>query len=358
MTTELDRRLAADALPDDAEFALCLTHDVDRPYKGLRGLYYATQERPGYHLRTLLGDANPYWQFEDLMALEDEFGVRSAVYFLNEQHLFADRPVHEWLSPSNWVQHLGRYDVTADKLVETIRALERGGWEVGLHGSYHTRDDRGRLSEEKRTLEGFLDDPISGGRQHHLRLSVPETWRHYRSIGLAYDASLGSTTECGFHYGYRPIRPFGDEFLVFPLTIMDQALPDPGSEFDAARLTCDRLLREAAANDAVLTALWHPRFFSEREFPGHRRLYRWLLERAQELGAWIGTPRELRDALETRSDLSGADDPSDGPELEPPVEPPADRRSSATLEPAPDDRVDPSQVGTAGTDSTTTRGDP
>lgn len=279
--------------PDDSAFALCLTHDVDRPYKGFRSLYYAARERPGYHLRTALSRTNPYWQFEEIMALEDELGVRSAFYFLNEQHLFADRPVREWLSPANWVQHLGRYDITAPEIVDVVRDLDGGGWEVGLHGSYHSATDRERLREEKTVLEDVLGRSVTGGRQHYLNLAVPETWEYHRAIGLEYDASLGSSTKCGFHAGYQPLRPFDDDFLVFPLTIMEQALPDPAVDFEAARETCERLLTEAAENGAVMTVLWHPRYFNEREFPGYRRLYRWLVERALELGAWVGSPREL-----------------------------------------------------------------
>ncbi|WP_029601758.1 polysaccharide deacetylase family protein [Natronobacterium lacisalsi] len=373
MRTDRSRRLEADALPDDAEFALCLTHDVDRPYKGLRGLYYATQERPGYHLRTLLPGSNPYWQFESIMELEADLGVRSAFYFLNEQHLLAERPVREWFSPSNWVQHLGRYDVTADEVVETIRALDDGGWEVGLHGSYHTRDDRDRLREEKQTLERVLGKPVAGGRQHHLRLAVPDTWDHHRSIGLEYDASLGSAAECGFHYGYRPIRPFednGSDFLVFPLTIMDQALPDPGTEFEAARRTCERLLLDAARNDAVMTVLWHPRYFNEREFPGHRRLYRWLVERAAEMGAWIGSPGafcqhlegEIEVEAEAESDADAELDARDDPEVTPVTGSKAD--SDGKTRPAREtdpggvtDAADPTESEPVGTDSPTARGE-
>lgn len=281
------------AVPDGATFALCLTHDVDRPYKGLRSLYYATRERPTYHLRTALSPANPYWQFEEIMALEAELGVRSAFYFLNEQHLLRDLPKREWLSPENWVHHLGRYDVTAPEIVDVIRDLDGGGWEVGLHGSSHSADDPARLREEKRVLENVLEGPVAGGRQHYLKHTVPETWQYHHAIGLAYDTTLGSSTECGFHAGYRPIRPFDDDFLVFPLTIMEQALPDPATDSDAARETCEQLLLEAAANEAVMTVLWHPRYFNDREFPGYRGLYRWLVERASELGAWIGPPRTL-----------------------------------------------------------------
>jgi len=296
-----NQRIAAlprhqDPVPDDATFALCLTHDVDRPYKGVRSLYYATQERPRYHLRTAVSSENPYWQFEEIMALEDGLDVRSAFYFLNEQQLLA-RPVGDWFSLTHWVQQLSRYDITDEAIVDTIQTLEDGGWEVGLHGSYHSPTNQSRLATEKRILDSLLESSVCGGRQHYLRLSVPETWQYHRATGLEYDTSLGSATTCGFHAGYHPLQPFDDEFLVFPLTIMEQALPDPGAQFEAARQRCEQLLTEAAENDAVMTVLWHPRYFNEAEFPGYRALYRWLVERAVELGAWVGSPRDLTKSL-------------------------------------------------------------
>jgi len=83
---------------------------------------------------------------------------------------------------------------------------------------------------------------------------------------------------------------------------MDQALPDPGTSFEEARRTCEQLLTEAAENDAVMTVLWHPRYFNEQEFPSHRKLYRWLVHRAQELGAWVGSPGAFCKELECESE--------------------------------------------------------
>jgi hypothetical protein len=275
------------------EFALCLTHDVDRPYKTYQALYYALAERPGYHLRTLRPGVNPYWQFEAVMDLESELDVRSAFYFLNEPSILRRSP-GTWLRPSAWVEHLGRYDVTDDDLAAVVTDLDRGGWEVGLHGSLRSAADPSRLAAEKRALESLLDGEVVGGRQHHLR-ATPETVRTYRRLGMAYDASLGSADRYGFHWGYGPRRPFDDEFLVFPLTAMEIALPDPGTAFATARAECERLVDTAARNGAVMTVLWHPRYFCEAEFPGYRALYRHLIEYALDAGAWVGPPRDLPD---------------------------------------------------------------
>ncbi|WP_255196473.1 polysaccharide deacetylase family protein [Halorarius litoreus] len=278
---------------DDYTFYLCLTHDVDRPYKRLHHtLYYTQAERSLSHLKSLLPSVNPYWQFEDIMAIEEEFGVTSAFYFLNEQHILQTWEPRRWLRPIEWVQFLGRYDVTSPAIADMIRTLDAGGWEIGIHGSFHSYDDRARLHHEKEVLEAVAGTDVVGGRQHYLRLSIPETWRHHRAIGLDYDASLGDSTRYGFHHGYHPVTPFDDDFLVFPLTLMEQAL-EQHSSVEARRAVCDRLLTEAADHQAVMTVLWHPRYFNEEEFPGFRFLYRWLIERALELGAWVGPPGAL-----------------------------------------------------------------
>ena len=280
-------------VPDGAEFALCLTHDVDRPYKRMQAPYYALKHGDLSHLDALVPGRNPWWLFEDIMDIEDEFGVRSAFYFLQEQHLFADRDPSEWLTPRYWIEHLGRYDVTSPDIVSLMRTLRENGWEVGLHGSYDAYDDPERLRYEKARLESALGTAVTGGRQHFLNLDVPTSWRHHADIGLRYDASLGSSSRYGFHHGYAPLRPFDDEFVVFPLTVMEKALPDPRDDFEAARVACERLLQEARDNEAVMSALWHPRFYEESDFPGQRRLYRWLVERALELDGWVGPPRDL-----------------------------------------------------------------
>lgn len=278
-------------------FAVCLTHDVDRPYKTYQSLYDALTQRDPSRFRALFSGENPYWQFEEVMAIEERLGVRSAFYFLNEPSL-GTKPKRQWTDPSRWIEHLGRYDVTEREIVGMIRRLDREGWEVGIHGSYDSARNEARLRHEKNVLEDVLGHEVRGTRQHHLRLDVPETWRTHGAMGLSYDTSLGSSTTCGFQHGYRPLRPFGDEFLVFPLTIMEVGLP---RDTDRAWHECEALLEEARENDAVMTVLWHPRYFNEQEFPGYRGLYERLVERALEMGAWVGPPGECYDMLSAQS---------------------------------------------------------
>lgn len=276
---------------EDHEFALCLTHDVDRPYKTFQAPYYALKERDPSHLQSLVSSERPYWQFEEIMELEEELGVRSSFYFLNERCLMRDKKLREWTTPENWKLFTGRYDITNDEIVDVIQTLDQGGWEVGLHGSYESYTDLERLCYEKETLESILGHEVIGGRQHYLNLERPKTWEYHREIGLQYDASLGSSSECGFQYGYQPLRPFDDEFVVFPLNVMEVAITN--EDFDLARRRLNNLMAEAAEHGAIMTVLWHPRFFNEDEFPGYGSLYRWLIQTAQDRQAWVGPCKEL-----------------------------------------------------------------
>ncbi|WP_210424152.1 polysaccharide deacetylase family protein [Halorussus ruber] len=289
----------------DSEFALLLTHDVDRPYKSIQSAYHAVEHRDLSQLRALRPSVNPWWTFEDIMELEESLDVRSSFYFLRERHLL-ERSPRDWLSPFYWVEHFGRYSLETPEMLDLLERLNEGGWEVGLHGSYDSYDDRDRLETEKTMLELALGESVTGGRQHHLNRG-PETWDHHRDIGLKYDASPGSSETFGFEE-YLPFRPFDDEFVVFPLTVMECALPDPGEEYEAAWAECEALLSEAAENDAVMSALWHPRLFNRTDFPGYRRLYRRLIETALEMGAWVGAPADYYAMMDHPAEASEAGD--------------------------------------------------
>ena len=282
--------------PGDRPFALCLSHDVDRVRKTYQGLYYGLRDRSPAQFRSLFTDERPYWAFEEVMRLEEDLGVRSSFNFLNEKRLLRDKPPREWLDPRSWIRY-NYYDVEHPSVRSVIEELADGGWEIGLQGSYDSYADCDRLAHEKSTLERLVGAPVRGGRQHFLNLSRPATWRHHREIGLGYDTSLGSGETIGFQHGYEVRRPFDDEFVVFPLTAMDQAVMACDDTLAGVRGRCERLVDEAAEHGAVMSVDWHQRVFNEREFPDWGSTYRHIVEYALERGAWVGPPGDLYDHL-------------------------------------------------------------
>lgn len=282
---------------EEYDFAVLLTHDVDRVYRTYQGLYDAITDRDPDALRPYVTGERPYWNFEEVMRLEDRYGVRSTWFFLDEQRLFRDRAPREWIHPRSWVRYTGRYDPHHPSIRRTIRRLADGGWEVGLHGSFESYADGDRLREEKASIEAALDGEVRGIRQHYLNLERPATWRRQRRIGLSYDASLGSSTRFGFHHGYGALQPYED-FLVFPLTMMDSAVRESAPGVDGAWRRARRVIDEAERTGAILSVLWHPRTFDDRDFPGYGELYDRILADVTERNAWVGTCADLYDVLD------------------------------------------------------------
>ncbi len=287
---------ACDGVFDDFSFALCLTHDVDRVDKKIQAPYYTLLEGRPSHLKSLFTNERPYWQFEEIMEIEDSYDVRSSFFFLQEKQLFRDIHPRKWLTPHAWSRYVGYYDLNDPDIIDIMRTLEAGGWEVGLHGSFDSYLDKERLLEEKQLLETLLGHPVTGVRQHYLNLEIPHSWEIHREIGLRYDASLGSSVHYGLdvhiddgnQIGPRVFRPFHDEFLVFPLNVMDVALVDPAPNIEHAWVELKSLLEGAWAADGLVTVLWHPRLFNQDEFPGYRTLYERMLSTALEMDAWVG----------------------------------------------------------------------
>ena len=138
--------------------------------------------------------------------MENELGVKSTFFFLNESgkvNLF---------DTSTWNLHGRLHDIKDPKVVKIIKKLHSGGWEIGLHGSFYSYNNLEMLRKEKKLLEEVLNDKVVGTRQHHLNLSIPETWKYHEKIGLKYDTSLGCKEDVGFKWGTCfPFYPMEDK---------------------------------------------------------------------------------------------------------------------------------------------------
>lgn len=278
-------------------FALCLSHDVDRIYKTYQYLWNATRERDLRELAGILSSKNPYWTFGRTIDIESRLGVRSSFNVLDEVNL-SERPKSEWVTIKGWTLFAGRYDIEDPEVASTLRALNEFGWEVALHGSYTSSENPDRFAHEKDRIESVADTEIIGNRQHYWKVSQPDTWRHLHDAGIKYDTSLGSSTEIDFQHGYDLIRPFDDEFVVFPWSLMDRAAMESGNTVDKIITNCLDVFEEAKRHRSVIVLDWHGGdVFSDKDFPGWGDVYRRLIEHAIEMDAWVGPPKEFYEAL-------------------------------------------------------------
>jgi hypothetical protein len=157
------------------------------------------------------------------------------------------------------------YDLGHSLIREAVGRLRDEGFEIGLHPSYRTLGNPGRLALERQRLAAILGEERFGGRQHYLRFQVPDTWRHWEQAGLVYDSTMAYADQEGFRCGScHAFRPFDLEqdreldLWELPLIVMD------GTLFNYRALTPaegeSRILELANRCKAVggcFTLLWH-----------------------------------------------------------------------------------------------------
>lgn len=283
-------------------FAVCLTHDVDevkKTYQWItRPVAYLRRGQTGLLKGQLLSlwhrlrGKEPFWTFDGIMELEERLGARSSFYFLNE------KGKADILSPDTWKLLGRRYDFSNPQVKEVMKKLCDGGWEVGLHGSYDSYRDFGMLEREKKMLQECLGNKVTGIRQHHLNLELPQTWEYHDRAGLKYDTTLGFKDRMGFRGGtclpFHPVSGQGTlNLLEIPLAIMDTPLF--GYKKDRLHADLEEMANAVSGFGGVLTLLWHHAVFNENEYPGWGAAYGRLIELCRRRNAWITYGKELAD---------------------------------------------------------------
>jgi hypothetical protein len=191
-------------------FRMCPTHDVDIPFLyGFEGPTRALKRgvrdalrtrRPRRLLSPLLDwarvasgkrEADPYNTFGYLCAQSEKRGLTSAFNFIAG----VTNPEFE-----------GRYRIDHPWIVDIIREVGSRGHVIGLHGSYGSFLDGEALVRERKALMAAcaaagVDAPVDSGRQHFLRMSVPNTLALQEAAGLRFDSTLGFADHVGFRCG-------------------------------------------------------------------------------------------------------------------------------------------------------------
>lgn len=231
--------------------------------------------------------------FEKIMEIEDRFDVRSTFFFLEESMKF------NLLRPREWELTLGKYKFSDANITKIMRTLDKQDWEVGLHGSYTSYRDQGKLRLEKERLELALGRSVEGIRQHYLNLKIPDTWIIQKKAGFLYDASFGLKNMVGFPKGkYRPFIDPQSGMVVLPLALMDGYLFRIYKHIKDIWKKCLELINEAQQNNAVLSVLWHQRVFNEKEFPGYSEIYQRIISECLSRGAGFRVGRQIYEQMQ------------------------------------------------------------
>lgn len=255
---------------------VCISHDIDRidktyqyvtkPLRALKkgnlGLFFC-------YLWSTLTIRHPYWGFDRMMEIERKYGVKSTCFFLNESMKF------KLTQPKTWKLALGRYNIYDKRIIRIIKELEDDGWEIGVHGSYHSNNKYELLKHEKDVLESIVGHEVIGVRQHYLNFA-DNTFEIHVKAGFKYDSTWGLTRGIGFKEGkVKPFFPIeGSDYCEIPMTIMDSPFaetPDKWEEFE-------KIVDEIDMNDAYLVINYHNNNFSNSDFLGYDTDYIRMIE--------------------------------------------------------------------------------
>lgn len=263
---------------DNAPYVLCLSHDVDRITKQWYHYCFYGLKHPMIQLKSLslkLVGQEPYWNFEEIIRLEESFGAKSTFFFLNESR--------KELSAN----FMGRYKISNKRLKAMIQRLDRAGFEIGLHGSFDSYNNLAMLRKEKQILEEIVGHQVVSTRQHHLNFDADKTWKYHKEIGILYDSTSGYSDRVGTETFART----EEGIIEIPISLMDTVRLDETVYEECCGI---------ASSGGILMLNFHQCHFNKTEYPMNVEIYTRLLEKAKSDKAWITNVKELGAWLDGR----------------------------------------------------------
>jgi hypothetical protein len=247
------------------QFANVITYDIDIAYsylyKGflrsaggmlrsvLKGQFALVAER----WRVLRGKAkDPYDCYEWLDAL----------------HLYCRLKPHYFFLVA---KKSGRFDKNVSTAARGFRDLVEyycSTYNVGIHPSWQSGDDRSLLREEKGWLEVVGDKEVTASRQHFLRFTIPETYRILAAEGIRKEFSMGYGTINGFRASvsvpfrwYDLERETTTDLTIYPFCFMDanafyKSRYSPGQAYDELM----RYYNIVKKVNGMMITVWHNDF--------------------------------------------------------------------------------------------------
>ncbi len=302
--------------PEGKQFAVILSHDVDRiQHTGWRECFLRVLRAfnrglgPCERIFTLAGGVaqmgralsgitssdDPLWNFDLWADLEDQFGFRSTFFVMALDGLGAVNDGGYRLYDQ--VKFRG----VRQPFRRVLRTLRRDGWEVGLHGSIDSHTDADMLTCQKARLEAALSEPVLGVRQHHLMFRIPDTWQAQSEAGFQYDSTCGFNKRVGFRAGTGlPFQPYDEKLekpfpvIEAPLVIQDGAIMgEEPTNIDQASTRCIRILENIKDAGGLGCLLWHPHVAHERRYSGWFQVYCNLLQWIATQPAYVGPASEI-----------------------------------------------------------------
>jgi peptidoglycan/xylan/chitin deacetylase (PgdA/CDA1 family) len=274
--------------PKGYQFGVCLTHDIDHiypsiKYRGFTALKYGLKGLFKKSFNRMFGRDNPYWNFSEIIDLENEYDAKSTFYFLASK---------KDILGSNY---------NPKDLTDVFNVINDADCEIGLHGGYYSFNNHDAIIKEKERLEEIAKVDIKSYRNHYLRFKTPETWEVLKKAGILCDSTFAYADTFGFRNGLcHPFKPFNlntnqtIDIWELPLNVMDLTLfKYMGLSVEDAWGKCKKLIDNVIPLHGLVTILWHNSSFDDIYRPGWGRLYEKVLDYGHSKNAWMTSSENI-----------------------------------------------------------------
>ncbi|MGV3546470.1 MAG: polysaccharide deacetylase family protein [Pedobacter sp.] len=266
------------------KFEFIPTIDIDRAYhfkssgivkntaRFIRAIAKGDTERLSNMLSTGLGKKkDPFDTYEYLHQLHEKYQLNPIFFFLLS--LKGDREHDVNIHPND--------DLLQQLIKDTAKVAK-----VGIHPSYASNSNVGKLNEEKALLDAVLNKTVDLSRQHYLKLQIPKTYLQLIKEGINHDYTMGYASQVGFRAG--TCTPFfwydlqlekQSHLKVHPFAAMDSTLLKYLKlQPKQAMMLITELVENVKMVDGTFYSLWHNESLSETgHWKGWKEVYEKIL---------------------------------------------------------------------------------
>ncbi|MBI9107213.1 MAG: polysaccharide deacetylase family protein [Spirochaetales bacterium] len=206
-----------------------------------------------------------FFSFDFIMSESEKRNLKSTFFFL----------------PSGSPEQKICIGATNPFLINKMKDISTRGHEIGIHGHYLTYLNKNEYIRETEKLRNILNtngisQELKGGRQHYLRVNIPETFRIWEAANLEYDSTIGFSDRPGFRCGtcyeyqlYDVINRKALNIKEKPLVVMEGTIiykHNMGKGYSADAFNIFKKFKDICRfYRGDFTLLWHNNEFVKRE---------------------------------------------------------------------------------------------
>ncbi len=268
----------ADMVFPEKKYRFISTIDIDNAWAYLEKGFMRTTGAYGRSLlnlnldelmertRVLFGSMkDPYDTYDFQFDLQRKYKFKSIYFFLLGDYGLNDKNV----------------PVDSRKFRSLIKSIADYA-ETGIHPSYGSNKNRGRLKIELNELSKILKREVTKSRQHFLVLKLPETYRRLIELDITDDYTMGYALQVGFRasicspfYFYDLDNEQITNLKIHPFAVMDATLKyymkvNPEEAMNHIK----PLIDEVRKVNGDFVSLWHNESLSENKlWEGWSKVY-------------------------------------------------------------------------------------